>query len=167
MAPRFFFGPARWLQPDSGLTAYERLVLAVLCQWTNKSTGECFPTIASVAAHASLSESSVHRAVAGLAKHGAIKIRQRRKPDGSPDSSVYFILGFDPTSAELEGGEVSHRHHRGVRNARGEVSHRHQNVLSANKNYRVAPEMPETNDLAKRPPRTAGDWQKLLEKPDR
>lgn len=133
MPPRFFFGPARWLQPDSGLTANERLVLAVLCQWTHKSTGECFPAIATIAASAAISRSSVKRAIVGLSGHGAITVRQRRRADGSPDSSVYLILGFDPTPAELEGGVGSQGTEGRFKRGRGVGSHRTHNVLSDNK----------------------------------
>lgn len=96
MAPRFFIGPARWLAPDSGLTATERLVLAVLCQWTSKDTGECFPSIATVAAHAAISETSVRKAMGGLVKHGAVSIRRRKDEQGVWQSNIYLILGFDP-----------------------------------------------------------------------
>lgn len=129
MAPRFFFGPARWLAPDSGLTANERLVLAVLCQWTSRQEGECFPRILTIAAHAALSEASVKRALRGLVAHGAVRVTHRQKADGSPDSSVYLVLGFDPPQKV---GVGSNRPHGGVRNGRGVGSNRPDNVLTDN-----------------------------------
>lgn len=129
MAPRFFIGPARWLAEDSPLSANERLVLAVLCRWTNRTTGECFPALPTIAQCAGLSVRTVQRAILGLVKHKAVALRQRKGPNGAPMSSVYFVLGFDSTPAEMQGGGdrqtggvVTNRHHRGVRRAGGVVS---------------------------------------------
>lgn len=102
MAPRFFIGPARWLRPESPLTSSERLVLAVLCLFTNKQGGDCWPSVATIASHAHLAESTVHAALKGLKNHGVIRIRKRKKADGSPDSNLFIVMGFDPTSEELE-----------------------------------------------------------------
>jgi hypothetical protein len=143
--------------------------MAVLCQWTHKTTGECFPSIATIAAHAAISVSSVKRAIVALSKKGAIKVKQRRKPDGSPDSSVYYILGFDPTPAEMEGGVGSHRTEGGFRRGRGVGSHRHHNVFTANVNYDFSqnpPELPTASEISTRPPIPAGGWRKLLDRGD-
>lgn len=96
MAPRFFIGPARWLAADSGLNAHERLVLAVLCQWTSKTTGECFPSVATIAGCAAICENSVRKAIAGLTKHGALRVRHRHTKSGRQLSPMYLVIGFDP-----------------------------------------------------------------------
>jgi hypothetical protein len=129
MAPRFFIGPALWLAPDSGLTANERLVLAVLCQWTSREEGECFPSISTIAASAALSDASVKRAIRGLVGHGTIQVTHRRKANGAPDSSLYLVLGFDPLPKK---GEGSNRPHGGVKGTRGVGSVGPTNVFTDN-----------------------------------
>lgn len=116
MAPRFFFGPAKWFQPEQGLTAHEKLVLAVLCQWTSSDSGECFPSIATIAAHSSLCENSVRKAIAGLVENGAVTLRQRRTESGKQMSTVYLIMGYDPpkTGVHPVKGRGASRGTRGV-----------------------------------------------------
>jgi hypothetical protein len=83
MAPRFAFVPARWLAADSGLKPADRLTLCVLCQWVNRESGECFPSIATIAAHAALSENTVRAALRRLEKVGALEVKPRT--DGPAD----------------------------------------------------------------------------------
>ena len=80
MAPRFAFVPARWLAPDSGLTPTDRLTLCVLCQWVNRESGECFPSVATIAAHAALSENSVRSAIKRLVVLGAVQVERELSP---------------------------------------------------------------------------------------
>lgn len=103
MAPRFAFVPARWLAPDSGLTSSDRLTLCVLCQWVNRESGECFPSVATIAAHAAMSENSVRAAVRRLVEVGAVTVERRKDATGESASNLYTILGYDPP-AKKEGG---------------------------------------------------------------
>lgn len=96
MAPRFAFVPARWLAPDSGLDPSDRLTLCVLCQWVNRESGECFPSVATIAAHAALSENTVRTAIKRLAQAGALRVDRRRDIQGDSASNLYTILGYDP-----------------------------------------------------------------------
>ena len=96
MAPRFAFVPARWLAPDSGLTPTDRLTLCVLCQWVNRESGECFPSVATIAAHAALSENSVRSAIKRLVVLGAVQVERRKDSHGDSASNLYTIIGYDP-----------------------------------------------------------------------
>lgn len=96
MAPRFSFVPAQWLADDAPLNAADRLVLCVLCQWANSSTGECFPSVGTVAGHSKLSERTVRTSIARLAEVGAITVQRRTDGNGKPTSSLYTIMGYDP-----------------------------------------------------------------------
>lgn len=96
MAPRFAFVPARWLAPDSGLAPSDRLTLCVLCQWVNRESGECWPAVATIAAHAALSENTVRASLKKLVEVGAVTVQRRRDSHGDPDTNLYTILGYDP-----------------------------------------------------------------------
>lgn len=96
MPPRFSFVPAQWLAEDAPLNAADRLVLCVLCQWANSSTGECFPAVGTVAGHSKLSERTVRTSIARLAEVGAITVQRRTDGTGKSTSSLYTIMGYDP-----------------------------------------------------------------------
>lgn len=100
-SPRFSFVPARWLAPDAPLNASARLVLCVLCQWVNSRSGECWPSITTIAEHAKLSLNTVRQAVRDLEKAGALIVRRgRTDAKGDPTSHLYTIVGYDPPVAE-------------------------------------------------------------------
>jgi hypothetical protein len=101
LTPRFFRGPVRWLAPDSGLSKTQRLVLMVLCIWTDRSTGECYPRVETVAAYAGLCERTVRTALAALARAGAITIVRRRTEEGLSISSIYTVKGFEAPAGEF------------------------------------------------------------------
>ncbi len=106
MAPRFAFVPARWLAPDSGLTPADRLTLCVLCQWVNRESGECFPSVPTIAAHAALSENTVRAALKRLVVVGALHVQRRTDANGDPASNLYTILGYDPPRKTAGGGST-------------------------------------------------------------
>jgi len=106
MAVRFAFVPARWLHPDSGLGPMDKLVLCVICQWTNRENLTAFPSIETIAIYAGIHRSTVKRSLKALARVGALRVRQRLTDDGSTNlSNVYTVVGFDPP-AEKEGGRT-------------------------------------------------------------
>lgn len=96
MAPRFAFVPARWLAADSGLNAADRLTLCILCQWVNRESGECFPSVATIAIHSKLSANTIRESIKRLVEVGALTVEYRREPNGDPASNLYTVLGYDP-----------------------------------------------------------------------
>ena len=96
MAPRFAFVPARWLAPDSGLAPSDRLNLCVLCQWVNRETGDCWPSVSTIAAHAALSENTIRTAIKNLVSFGAVQVTRRVDKQGDQDSNLYVVIGYDP-----------------------------------------------------------------------
>jgi hypothetical protein len=106
MAPRFAFVPARWLAPDSGLNAADRLTLCILCQWVNRESGECFPSVATIAIHSKLSENTIRQSVKRLAEVGALTVERRNDPNGDSASNLYTILGYDPP---VKGGTANQK----------------------------------------------------------
>lgn len=133
--PRFAFIPARWLAPDSPLTANERLVLSVLCLWTNSRTAECFPSVATIAAHCQLSERTVQRAIPALVKAGAIVCEHRRNGDKNLPN-LYTVIGYDPPMRggdSLTPGVVTQGHQTGDTDGKRVVSGSHPNYQVLNK----------------------------------
>ena len=96
MAPRFAFVPARWLAADSGLVAADRLVLCVLCQWVNRESGECFPSVSTIADHSKLGENTIRASIKRLVEVGAVAVERRKDEKGDPASNLYTVLGYDP-----------------------------------------------------------------------
>lgn len=143
MAPRFAFVPARWLAPDSPLRATERLVLCVICQWTNSRTSECFPSVRTIAAGAKMSPRAVQGAINALVKAGALRCEHRRK--GAINlPNLYTVIGYDPPALNA-GGVVQEVREGGADNAPGVVQEVRPNF--------------SFNELKERPGR-GGDRQK-------
>lgn len=95
MAPRFSFVPARWLLPESPLSAPDRLTLAVLGMWANRDTGQCFPKIATIVACTKLSERAVFDSIKNLARAGALRVERRYTDTGKQLSNLYTVVGYD------------------------------------------------------------------------
>lgn len=104
MAPRFAIVPACWLAADSGLNPSERLTLCILCIWVNRETEQCFPSIATIAAHAALSETTVRGAIRKLVAIGALEVQRRRDAQGDSDTNLYTVLGYDRPVKGSKGG---------------------------------------------------------------
>lgn len=107
MAPRFAIVPARWLAADSGLTPSDRLTLCILCIWVNRETEQCWPSVATIAAHAALSENTIRTALRRLVAFGALTVERRPTKEGDSDTNLYTILGYDPPVKGSKGGTAT------------------------------------------------------------
>ena len=76
---------------DVGATPL-RVYAALACAWSDWTTGECWPSRRTVAERLGVSIDTVDRALAKLAEHGAVRIEERRRPDGSRASNRVWIL---------------------------------------------------------------------------
>lgn len=137
MAPRMFIGPAKWLHPDSGLGPMDKLVLAVICQWTN-SESQAFPAVRTIALYAGISDRSVQRSLKILARVGALLVERRMKHDKPEnDSNIYTVLGFDPVRPRRRGGDTQSPGG-GDKDGREVVTHSHPNVSTTNVSHKRA-----------------------------
>lgn len=102
MAPRFSFVPARWLLPESPLSAPDRLTLSILCMWANRDSGQCYPKVSTITACAKLSERTVRQSLHNLVHHKALRIQKRYADNGSPLSNLYTVIGYDPPDPQVQ-----------------------------------------------------------------
>jgi hypothetical protein len=82
----------------------QKLILVVLADHAN-TEGECFPSIASLAAAVGIGRRSIARHLASMEQRGLIKRVTRTRPDGSQTSNTYRLLGVSSVS----GGEGHER----------------------------------------------------------
>lgn len=75
--PSLSIVPATWLDPDRALSSSARLVLAVLCRFTNRAHA-CWPSIETLAGGSNLSENTVRKGLRELEEAGAISIQRSR-----------------------------------------------------------------------------------------
>ncbi len=76
----------------------------MLCQWVNRESNECFPSVATIAAHAAGHENSVRAAIKRLVSLGALQVERRKDPRGNNTSNLYTILGYDPAAKKGDKG---------------------------------------------------------------
>lgn len=86
-----------WLVRESSLSAYALLAYVALSGRADRS-GECWPSIATLAKEARCSASSARRAVRELRLAGLVTVRaQQRSHDGGQSSNVYRVyISTDP-----------------------------------------------------------------------
>ena len=86
-----------WLVRESSLSAYALLAYVALSGRADRS-GECWPSIATLAKEARCSASSARRAVRELRLAGLVTVRaQQRSYDGGQSSNVYRVyISTDP-----------------------------------------------------------------------
>jgi hypothetical protein len=86
-----------WLVRESSLSAYALLAYVALSGRADRS-GECWPSIATLAKEARCSASSARRAVRELRLAGLVTVRsQQRTHDGGQSSNVYRVyISSDP-----------------------------------------------------------------------
>ena len=133
MAPRFSIAPARWFLPDSPLSSTDRLVLSVLCIWTNRDTGQCFPKIRTLVECAKVSERSVRASIGHLESFGAISVQRRYDDTGRSTSNLYTVLGYDPPGVGAPGAGY------GAGNSKRWVQDSSTNVVTTNTSNNVSP----------------------------
>lgn len=122
---RFAIIPTAWLR-DPSLTSHDKLVLTILASYAD-ANGYCWPSVATLAADAAVSERQVQYSLKALREAGALQVVPRTKPDGSGTSNGYWLLGYDK-----EGG-VHMVHRGGAQGAPGGVHMVHPNNTSSNK----------------------------------
>jgi hypothetical protein len=94
--------PWRHLEPDSGLTSMERLILCIIGKWVNTWSHTAYPGIDTIAAHAAVDERTVRRGIARLVKLGVVSVRARTRPDGERDTNLYTVRGYDPRERQVD-----------------------------------------------------------------
>ena len=82
-------------QSRPGLSACERLVIAIIGQHENLDTGQCDPGIETVARESGLAERAVYRAIAGAERKGALVIT-RTGHGGRNGRNSYRLVGGNP-----------------------------------------------------------------------
>lgn len=122
---RFAIVPTAWLR-DPSLSSHDKLVLTILASYADQQ-GYCWPSVATLAADASVSERQVQYCLKALRDVGALEVIPRTKPDGSDASNGYWLLGYDKQG----GVQVVHRG--GAQRAPGGVQEVHPNNTSTNR----------------------------------
>lgn len=117
MASPFSIIP-NWLIRDTSLSGNELLVYIALLNRANQY-GIAWPSVATLAKEARISESSVHRTLKQLEQRGLVSRKRRKTPDGSNQSNMYHVTLFrdPPLNAPWYHGDtrgVSRRQLRGV-----------------------------------------------------
>ena len=82
-------------QSRRGLTACERLVIAIIGQHENLKTGQCDPGVETIARESGLHERAVYRAIAGAERKGALVIT-RTGHGGRNGRNSYRLGGGNP-----------------------------------------------------------------------
>jgi hypothetical protein len=73
-------------------------VYAVVQRYADRTTGQCWPSVSTMAATLSLSKKCVTKYLHHLARLGLIDIAPRYTADGDPTSNLYTV--HDPTQTE-------------------------------------------------------------------
>lgn len=77
---------------EYNLSSKAVLVLHTLMEYVNHKTGECWPSLKSLASKSRLSVSTVQRALRELLAAGLLKKKARYRQDGSQTSNIYVII---------------------------------------------------------------------------
>ena len=73
-------------------------VYAVLQRYADRTTGQCWPSVATIARLLRLSKNCVKKYLHHLARRGLITIAPRSTAEGDPTSNLYTV--HDPTQTE-------------------------------------------------------------------
>lgn len=93
------------------LPASTKMVLLVLADHHNETTGKCNPKVKSIAERAGLSERNTSLQIKKLAEEGFLEIQHNHREDGSLTSSTYILaLGTDREAP----GVLTEKHQGGV-----------------------------------------------------
>ena len=68
-----------WLIDDSDLTLHELAVYMVLLRFRDHKTGECFPSLSTIADRARVSRETVKRTIPQLEKKGMVKVSRKKQ----------------------------------------------------------------------------------------
>lgn len=79
---------------DSDLSAYARLVLFIILRYRNRQTGECYPSIPTIAGAAHIGETTVKLAIRELVDFGAISVKKHR-PKRTHFTCNMYCFEFD------------------------------------------------------------------------
>ena len=74
-------------------------VYAVLQRYADRATGQCWPSVATIATRLRLSKNCVKKYLHLLARRGLISIASRTTTEGDPTSNLYTL--HDPTQREV------------------------------------------------------------------
>ena len=95
------FGRLKWLLARAIPHAYKMLFVCLLSHADIK-TGQCFPSIATLAAEGGLSRPTVKRAIKWLEAHNYLTIQQRFTTNGDRATSLYTLLMPGETLADAQ-----------------------------------------------------------------
>lgn len=100
-----------WAMRAPVQTSGQRLVLIVLADYANRETGACWPSIASIAEVAMMTEDGVSRILRQLADLGLIEVRKRFSADRRQLSNLYVLPTVTSMTTEIivpeNGGDPS------------------------------------------------------------
>jgi len=94
------FVPWLWVRPDSPLTGTERLVLYSMCQSVNTGDRLGWLSEEEICKLARRGERTVRRAIRRMEKLGAVKVQERKKPNGDRDTNLYKVFGYERPQRE-------------------------------------------------------------------
>jgi hypothetical protein len=99
--PPFYIGVSRALT-DRQLSRGDLAVLGALCSFYNRKTGECFPSLASIAERAGLKRTRAWDVLGHLQELGYIEIHAQWNPiTGAQRSNQYDIFWTDDSSSSF------------------------------------------------------------------
>ncbi len=89
---------AAWsIDPDALKSPRDRFVLVALADSADDATGECWPSVPTIARRTAMDAKTVRRALAALVAGGWVTSEMRTRPNGSQQSNLYTVnLGGSP-----------------------------------------------------------------------
>jgi len=60
------------------------------------NTGQCFPSIPTIARQTNLAQNTVRRAIKDLVKAGFLYVTERQRPNGATSSNLYTLTNAEP-----------------------------------------------------------------------
>ena len=89
-----------WIREQKDIPGPSKAVLVWLMSYANIETGQCFPSIATLARASGFSPKTVHRSIKWLEAQGYVSIEARRSPFGDKDTSIYTLIKLGGVGSE-------------------------------------------------------------------
>ena len=138
---------------ERSISSKAKLVYLSMCRRADRSK-TCWPAYPQMASDTGYSEASIRRAIKELSEAKLIRVKRRKRPDGSYMSNQYILIDFEHTPLQSDTTLASHRQEGTV-------------PQGADKEYPVKKEYPlkEKVKLSRNP--EIAEMQKHLGFPDR
>ena len=78
-----------WIMDQSDIPGTKKLILVCLMSYADIRTGECFPSIATLARVSGFSRTTINVGLKWLEANGYLSIEAHGKPKGDKDTSLY------------------------------------------------------------------------------